>query len=98
VLASYAELLAKSGGKEGLKEAAAAWRKLEALHEPGSQAWFPVRYELCRSLLLAKQTTEADTLLKTTRLLYPRPESEAWQKKFSELEAQCDAERSKTKR
>ena len=98
LLTSYAELLVKCGSKECLTEAVAAWRKLEMLHEPGSQAWFPVRYELCQTLLLAKETIEADKLLKMTRLVYPKPESEAWQKKFAELEAKCEAEKGKTKR
>jgi hypothetical protein len=98
LLTSYAELLVNCGTKECLTDAVTAWRKLEALHEPGSQAWFPVRYELCRTLLLAKETLEADKLLKMTRLVYPKPESEAWQKKFAELETQCEAEKGKTKR
>jgi tetratricopeptide (TPR) repeat protein len=96
---AYADLLVKCGNKECLNEAVSTWRKLESLHEPGSQEWYPVRYELCRSLLLAKQTTEAAKLLKMTRLLYPKPESESWQRKFVELEAECaTVSREKSKR
>ena len=98
LLATYAELLVKCGSKDCLNEAVAAWRKLESLQVPGSPEWFPVRYELCRSLLLAKQTSEADKLLKMTRLLYPKPESEAWQRKFADLEAKCEAAKPKPKR
>jgi hypothetical protein len=33
-----------------------------------------------------------------TRLLYPKPEGELWQRKFAELEAKCEAEKPRPKR
>ena len=98
VLTSYAEMLVKCGSQECLTEAVEAWRKLDSLHQPGSQEWYPVRYELCRTLLMSKQSAEAAKLLKVTRLVYPKPESEAWQKKFADLEAQCEVDKPKAKR
>ncbi len=92
LLTSYAELLVKCN-KACLTKAVDIWRKLEALHEPGTAPWYPVRYELCRTLLLTGDLTESGKLLKTTRLVYPKPESETWQQKFAELEAEYEAAR-----
>jgi hypothetical protein len=92
LLTDFARLLVRCGSRECLVKAVATWKRLEAMYQPGSPDWYPVRYELCRSLLLLKDPGEASKLLKMTRLLYPKPESEIWQQRFAELEAQSESE------
>jgi TolA-binding protein len=89
LLLAYAGLLARCGGRACLTQAVSVWRKLEGLYEPGSQAWFPVRYELCKALLAAGQAAEARKLLQVTRLVFPKPDDETLQKRFAELEAEA---------
>ena len=91
LLGDFARLLTRCGSQECLEKAVAVWKRLEATFPAGSPDWYPVRYELCRSLLLLKDPSEAVKLLKMTRLLYPKPESEIWQQRFAELEAQSEA-------
>jgi hypothetical protein len=86
LLASYADLLIRCGNDDCLKKAVAAAQQLEEFEEPGSEGWFVARYEVCRALLLSRQTAEASKLLKLTRLLYPKVESEELDEKFAELE------------
>ncbi len=91
LLLAYAGLLARCGSSECRNQAVSVWRKLEALHEPGSRDWYPVRYELCKALLAAGQPAEARKLLQVTRLVFPKPEDEALQKRFADLEAESTA-------
>jgi hypothetical protein len=88
LLLAYAGLLAECGSSECRNQAVSVWRKLEALHEPGSRDWFPVRYELCKALLAANQPAEARKLLQVTRLVFPKPDDEALQKRFADLESE----------
>jgi len=92
LLRAYVRLLVKCGSPECLTKAVATWKKVEATYQAGSPEWYPIRYELCRTLVLLKEPGEALKLLKMTRLLYPKPESETWQRKFADLEAQAESE------
>ncbi|MGE5194250.1 MAG: hypothetical protein ACM3U2_17290 [Deltaproteobacteria bacterium] len=92
LLTAYAELLMKCAGKECLKKALAAWHKLEAMHKSATPEWFAMRYEVCRTLVLLEDKTEAGKLLKMTRLLYPKIRDDKLQQKFAELEALCAGE------
>jgi hypothetical protein len=87
LLLKYAGLLAKSDSVACRAQAVTIWRRLEALHEPGSREWFPVRLESCKALLTAGETSEARKLLQVTRLVFPRPEDVEMQKRFADLEA-----------
>jgi predicted Zn-dependent protease len=89
LLTAYAELLVKCATKDCLKKALGAWQKLEAMQKAATPEWFALRYQVCRTLVLMDDFTEAGKLLKVTRLLYPKVEDERWQQKFAELEAQC---------
>lgn len=89
LLTAYARVLLKCGSNDCLKKALVTWRKLEAMHTAATPEWFAMRYEVCRTLVLLEETTEAAKLLKVTRLLYPKVEDEQWQHKFAELEAVC---------
>jgi hypothetical protein len=89
LMTSYAELLTRCGTADCLKKAVTAWRKLEGLCEEATPEWFAMRYQVCHALVLMKETQEACKLVKVTRLVYPKIDDPALQKKFAELEARC---------
>lgn len=93
LLASYGDLLVRCGNDDCLKKAVDTARQVEELEQPGSEDWFAARYEVCRALVRSRQPKEAAKLLKLTRLLYPKIESEDLQKKYSELETEVDSRR-----
>ncbi|MBI3863792.1 MAG: hypothetical protein HY290_18035 [Planctomycetia bacterium] len=94
---AYAGLLTRCRSAACRNRAVAVWRGIESRHEAGSREWYPVRYELCRALLAADQSAEARKLLQVTRLVFPKPENEALQAKFAELEAAATASPGKSK-
>lgn len=89
LLEEYARLQSKINDGRSVKIAAAAWKRLETLYAPGSDAWLAARCELCRCLQKQGESAEACKLLQVTRLLYPQLGGAELERQFAELESRC---------
>ncbi len=67
----YAALLAEGGTTDALREALAAWQKIEARSHRGGPRWIRARQARIELLGRLGERQEAEKLLQLTRLLYP---------------------------
>jgi hypothetical protein len=86
LLRSAADLCASLDTPTGFQQAKKFWRQREGLLQPGSSDWFDARRQVIRCCRKLGEHSEADKLLKVTKLLYPELGGAESQKKFSELE------------
>lgn len=67
------------------------WRKLEALHQPGSLEWLKARYEVASAACLLREYDECRKLIRLTRVIYPRlGDDPALREKFDRLSRKLD--------
>jgi Tfp pilus assembly protein PilF len=88
LLRTAAELCESLGSTTGDQHAKMFWRRLEAVLKSGSPEWLDARWHVIRNCRQLGEKTEADKLLKVTKLLYPDLGSAAMRAKFEELERQ----------
>jgi hypothetical protein len=81
-----ADLCASLESPTGFQQAKKFWRQREGLLKPGSPDWFEARRQVIHCCRKLGEHSEADKLLKVTKLLYPDLGGEESRKKFSELE------------
>lgn len=80
-----AELSDSLESKEATQQAKANWRRLEGLLKAGSVEWLDARWHIIRCCRRLGEQSEADKLLKVTKLLYPDLGGDAMQAKYEEL-------------
>lgn len=72
--------------RESWAAAKETWRKIEALHSPGSDAWLSARWHIADCCVRIDQVEEARRLIGVTRVLYPELGGETLKERFEELE------------
>ena len=86
LLHAAAELCEQIDSPESLQNAKGFWRKLEAIHKPGSLDWLDARWHVIHCCQKLNERPEADKLLKLTKLLYPDLGNAAMKSRFGELD------------
>ena len=71
LLRSTADLCEQLETNAGNKQAKGFWRRLEGVLKAGSPEWLEARWHVIRCCQKLGEQTEADKLLKVTKLLYP---------------------------
>jgi hypothetical protein len=70
----------------GLASAKQTWRRIEDLHEEGTEAWLSARWHIADCCERLGQDQEARQIIGLTRFLYPELGGEALKQKYDELE------------
>ncbi len=86
LLRTAAELCESLSSTTGDQHAKTYWRRLEGVLKAGSSEWLDARWHVIRNCQRLGEKTEADKLLKVTKLLYPDLGSPAMRAKFEEFE------------
>lgn len=90
-LKSAATLLGKSTQRDVLLKSQSYWRRLEALEQPGSEAWFEARYQAAAVRYRLSDVAGCLKTLRKTRLIYPNLGGGAMKQRFEKLEATAKA-------
>jgi len=85
LLRSIAELCESLESTDGFKQAKSLWRRLEAVLKAGSTEWLDARWHVIHCCQKLGEQTEAEKLLKVTKLLYPDLGGPAMRAKFEGL-------------
>lgn len=86
LLRAAAELCESLNSTDGFKHAKSFWRGLEAATKAGTLDWLDARWHVIHCSLKLGERSEAEKLLKVTKLLYPELGNAATKARFVELE------------
>ena len=86
LLRTAAELCESLSSTTGDQHAKTYWRRLEGVLKAGSPEWLDARWHVIRNCQRLGDKSEADKLLKVTKLLYPELGSQAMRARFEELD------------
>ena len=85
LLRTAAELCESLSSTTGDQHAKTYWRRLEGVLKAGSPEWLDARWHVIRNCRQLGEKTEADKLLKVTKLLYPELGGQAMRARFEEF-------------
>lgn len=68
---AYARCLLRAGSAATVEEAASAWRRLEKLAQPETDAWFQAKVALAALHLQAGEIEQAERIVRFVNLMYP---------------------------
>lgn len=90
LLTGLAQLLLKFGQRARTEEAQAIWKQIEGRNKSGTAGWFEARYQFARCELELGNPDKALKLIGVTRVLFPQLGGAETQRKFQDLQTECE--------